>query len=124
MYADHYAVPEGLNIKLIGAVRWRTTSEGHWVVSLWRTPDRRAYYCQEVWRPWSVPFWMGTAMSDLVECTVPEFEAYTNHIEAMLGPDEEGESAHHRLQELFMLWGFVDGTDRAIDEAVERGRFE
>ena len=121
MYAHHYTVPDGLDIKLIGAVRWKSSALGHQVLSLWRTPDDRAYYCQELYQPWSMPFWMTTRMSDLVECTVQEFETHVDLIERMC-PREEREGLNHRFSELFALWGYASGTDKAIEKKIREVR--
>jgi len=123
MYADHYTVPEGLDIKLIGAVRWNTSHSGHWVLSLWRTPDGLAYYSQELYGPWSLPFWSVTRMSDLVQCSAADLEEYVNLLqEQMITDPEELESFRYRSEELFRLWGYAEGTDQAIDDMAKRMR--
>ena len=120
MYADHYAVPADLNIKLVGFVRWKTTSEGHWVLSLWRTPDGKAYSCQELYQIWSLPFWMTTRMSDLIECTSETLERDVLLIENACAKGEERNSVHYLTQELFALWGYLEGANQALDDVAKR----
>lgn len=114
MYPDHYAVPEGLNIRLIGTARWKVTPSGYHVMTLWREPNGNAYYCDDIWTPFVVPFWMSARMSDLIPCTPPQLEALIADMCDTITDKQERESLYHRLGELLTLWGCADGVDQGL----------
>lgn len=115
MYPAHYAVPEGLNIKCIGYVRWAETPEGHNILTVWGDPEGNYYYCDDLWTPFSMPFWLSTRMSDLVQCTTEEFGQHVNAIwrtRRVRGQTvEENHSLWYRLRELMLVWGWDRGTE-------------
>lgn len=111
MIPSHYAVPEGLDIKLIGYVRWAWKDDGHHVTTLWRDSSGQYFYYEDLWTPFSAPFWFGVGMKDLVPCTADEFISYTGKLYQSIEDPEESLSAHYRLHELMTVCGVLEGTD-------------
>ena len=114
MYPDHYTVPEGLHIRLVGTVRWGASSKGHTVTTLWLDPAGNAYYCEDVWTALTVPFWMNTTMSDLIQCTITEFAEHTSGILNGITNGLCREATTFRYEELVFLWGTAVGSDLAL----------
>lgn len=114
MYPDHYTVPDGLHIRLIGTVRWGVSRNGHNVTTLWLDPSGNAYYCEDVWTALAVPFWMATAMSDLVQCDINEFTGHVNDILNGITDEPRHTATKQRYEELVFLWGTAVGVNLRI----------
>ncbi len=118
MFPAHYAVPEDLNVRCIGYVRWAETGEGHNILTLWRGEQDSYYYCEDLWTPYSVPFWFGKSMEDLTPCTTEEFTNHVNVIwltrRAQGQTVEENHSLWYRLRELMTVWGWDRGSEIAF----------
>lgn len=119
MYPDHYTVPQGLHIRLVGTVRWGASPKGHQVTTLWLDPSGNAYYCEDLWTALTVPFWITTVMSDLVQCDPNEFADHTANILALV-PAAERTPLRYRYEELVYLWGTAVGSDQAIEAAARK----
>lgn len=117
MYPDHYAVPEGLNIRCIGHVRWAETEEGYFVTTLWRDPEGNAYYAEDVWTPFAAPFWFSTSMSDLVPCDSTEFAEHVEDICLSIEDEQQQVATFFRYHELMLLWGFANGIALGFEQA-------
>lgn len=119
MFPAHYAVPDGLDIRLIGTARWRaSTKSGENVLSLWQGQDGTAYYCIEIWHPSSPKFWETTSMSDLIEVTFSQFLDLTDTISKAAPWELPGLS--YRFAELAYLWGYAEGRINYASWEVEQ----
>ena len=114
MFPSHDAVPDGLDIELIGTARWQSVHNRMQqnVLSLWRDPSGNSYYCLELWSYRSAPFWTDTRMSDLVACTFSEFETLGSLL--MESNPEAMPDLVFKFSELSFLWGYLDGIEEAI----------
>lgn len=124
MYPAHYNVPDGLNIRCIGYVRWAETEHGYHLTTLWRDTEGNDYFCEDVWTPFSTPFWLGTRMSDLVPCTSVEFAEHAQNICLSIEDEEERLSAYYRYHELMLVWGYAKGTELGFDHVRHTARNE
>lgn len=119
MTPDHYTVPEGLDIRLIGYVRRDWDDLGHYITTLWRNKAGKFFYYEDFWTPYAPPFWLGVSLTDLTPCGADEFCDHVDTVCASVTDQEERVSVYIRFAELMTVWGILEGVDRGFTWAQE-----
>lgn len=119
MFPDHYAVPDDLNIRLIGYVRRDHDDLGHYITTLWRTPAGQYLYHEDYWTPYSPPFWWGTTPEELTSCTTDSFCDHIDTIIEAVDDQEAQYSLYARYAELLTVWGVLEGVEKGFAWARE-----
>jgi hypothetical protein len=114
VFPDHYAVPGSLDIRLVGYVRHGWDNHGHYVTTLWCDSNRRFFYFEDFWTPYTPPFWLGTSLDDLTPCDPDQFCTHVEEICEGVQDWEEQMSVYYQFTELLTLWGVLEGVDRGF----------
>lgn len=115
MDTDRYAVPEGLDLKLVGTVQWGVHSLfGQVTSTLWLDPDGNAYYCEDTWTEDTPPFWEKTRMSDLIACDPTDYYWHMKGTLQLVAPADRQEMGE-KFGELFDAWGAAVGRDLLVE---------
>lgn len=124
MFPDHYAAPEGLDLRLIGYVRWDHDKLGHYLTVLWRRKDGRCFFYEDYWTPYVPPFWWGVTPEELIPC---DTESFCNHISVIVETVEDPQlqwELYARYAELLTVWGVLEGVEKGFAWAQENfGKF-
>lgn len=115
MIPDHYTVPDGLSIQLIGYVRRDWNDRGHYITTLWRNRAGQFFYYEDFWTPYAPPFWLGVTLDDLTPCDPDQFCNHVDDVCASITDQEEQASVYCRFAELMTVWGILEGVDRGFD---------
>jgi hypothetical protein len=110
----HYAVPDGMDIRLIGYVRRDHDNFGHYITTLWRNQAGQFFYYEDFWTPYTPPFWLGASLTDLTPCNASEFCDHVDAVCASITDPEEYTSVYIRYAELMTVWGILEGVDRGF----------
>lgn len=120
MFPHHYAVPDSLNIHLVGYVRWGWDKEGHYITTLWRAHGGECFYYEDLWNPYSPPFWLDITVQDLTPCTSEQFCDHVEAVCAAIRDEEEQVSVYFRYRELLTVWGVLEGMEAGFAWMIGR----
>jgi hypothetical protein len=119
VFPDHYALPEGLDHRLIGYVRRDYDDIGHYITTLWRDEAGQYFFYEDYWTPYSPPFWWGVTPDQLTPCDDDTFCDHIETVMATVSDTDEQNSLWFRYAELLTVWGVLEGVEKGFAWARE-----